>query len=1401
MKRFFTQRSHFNPTAHMANSQCQPSEDSVMKHVESITSSRRPFAGINLKAVSLLLGAVLGSGAFAPAFAWNHTTIPLFYASGAQPNVMLLVDDSGSMHHMTYSKSYSDYLAQYPTTNNQYNGNTDDASDPYDRVWRFCTSMTSGSNALTTSSQGVNRCTNTENMSSGLSIQTPVVPSSGSFPTDNGTNSESDDRGYIFGEYGSGNGRADVDDDPILCDVTYFNTASSGAGRGFKVIKAGSGVPSQNVGVMVSTVSGTSQNSATQACVRFKEASTAVSPRNVSGSSCVNTSAMSAGETPSTTPKCPSALDVVTTYESGYLMYLLTRNINVPSGAASYLVNFSNTYNVTPVTGTADTITENSTYPNGVTATITNPASHQIIPNLNRIESARQASLKVYNDNKLNLRIGLARFAGSSGSDIRGTQGAVIGTADATLQARIKTTRAEDSTPLTESLYEITRYFAGMAPQYTSTNGSSAFSSPVQYRCQKSYAVVLTDGDPTSDAHRAVCGNGSSTVPSLITNLPGWPANTMNYDGYTDACIGNEEVVLDDMAQWGFDRDLRTTSSTTAAGVCPAGVATPGTGNDCSGKSWDDPSGTDAVNTSLGKFQRQDLTAYTVAFGLKNDVLTETPELKTVQTVASSAINVGADTITISNHGLLTDDSVIYRKALVKTGAPAAGLTDQTEYFVTRVDNNTIKLSLIKGGVVADITSQGSGNHTLSYFSTPRANDHRASRLPGRFYAAMTADELSAALNDAFTEINSVGGAASSVAVNGDLLAGGLLVYAPSFETANWSGNIRALQLNTNGTIDLNPVWQARNTITLGNRGAMMTSNNANNGGVAFTYGNLGAQQQADINNDTNVVSWLLGTAVANYRTRPQGLLGDIIDSSPRYVGAPDFRYGELLDPCPANGTGTAYTGGTNCTGAKLYDAYVTANGSRTPMLYVGANDGQLHGIRASDGRELLSFIPKAVFADWDDTDEDGIRDAGEAVNKKLYDLTRPGYKHQYFVNSTPTIADAYNGSAWKTLLTSGEGAGGRSVFTLDVTDTSFVTGDVEWEFTHTNLGYTYSRPILARLADGGAGRWVVIFGNGLDSGGDRAQLFIVDAFTGALVQKLDTSDGGPVNENGIVGFQVQVDANRTVTRIYAGDMRGNIWRINTTGALGSYPAPVRIFTATDSLGNRQPITGGLRLGNNPQKPGDTMVFFGTGKYIEEGIDNTYSGTPKEEAFYGISDDGSNTVITKTNLVEQTISRQVINGVTYRNLSQNPVNYSQTGVKGWYISLVVGTTFEGEKTTGTPLLYGGRIIWVDRITTNADRCVSGGTGVLMEADALTGGQIASPILDTNGDGNIDDQDTNVAGREYDGMITDPELVTDPNSNKDYKIFATSGGGVEVLAESQPPPEGSDKGRMSWQQLQ
>jgi len=1364
------------------------------------------------KAAVTLVSAVLGSGLFAPAaLAWNHTNVPLFWASGATPNVMMLVDDSGSMHHITYSKSYGDYIQANGATATSFEGTVnDDSSDTKDTIWHFCSSMTSGSAALTTSAQGVNRCTNTTSIPSAFSVQTPVVPTSGSFPVDSTSgNGVSSDKGYIFSEYGNPQTeRPNVNDDPILCDVSYLNTAGSGAGRGFKRILAGSGTLSANVGVMVSSRSGSSQSTALNACVRLKEVNTAVSPRKDSGTACVTTDETDdATSLVTVSPRCPSAIDGHTTYESGYFMYLLTMNVlssqvstGIPAAdnGKNVLVNFSNTYSTTvTATGVADTIVDNPNFPNEVTATITNPADKRIIPNLNRIETARLASRQVYNDNKVDMRIGLARFNGGSGANIN-TQGVKIGASDATMQNGLTLIRAEDSTPLTESLYEVIRYFAGKVPEYT-VNGTSAFTSPIQYRCQKNYTVLLTDGDPTSDAHRAVCGNSSSTIPGKIGDFANWPSTTtMNYDGVADACIGNEEVVLDDMAQWAFDQDLRGTSSNTPSGVCPVGVATPAAGFDCSGKSWDDPTGTDATNPSLGKFQKQDMTTYTVAFGLNNNVLAETPELKATTTLAPSSISVAANTITFAaNHNLVNDDSVRYRRADVTSGTMVGGLQDVTEYFVKKVSNTVIQLATTKGGAAIDLTSQGTGNFVLSEMNTPRTDDHRRSRVAGKSYVAMTASEVSDSLTSAFTEISAMSSSAASVAVSGDMLGAGSLVYQPKFETQYWSGDILALQFNLDGTINTTtPVWKASTTTTAATRGTLLTWNGSS--GTALTYANLTTAQKADINNDANVVTWLSGTDVPGYRTRANGIIGDIIDSAPIHLSTQDFRYDEISDPCTANGAGTAYVSGSGCTGAKLYKNYVeNTKASVTPMLYVGANDGFVHGFRADNGQERLAYLPTGVFTDWDDADDDGVVDGGETVEKKLYNLTRPAYKHRFFINATPAYGDVWNGSAWRTLVVGGLAQGGRSVYALDATDTTFTAADVKWEFSHVNLGYTYSKPVIARLQDG---TWAAIFGNGFDSGGDKAQLFVVNALTGALIRKIDTNDGSAANENGISGFQVLVDNNRTVTRVYAGDLRGNIWRFDMSSTAASSWSVSKLFTATDSMGNPQPITGGLRLGNNPKVAGGIMVLFGTGKYFEEGIDNAYSGNPKEDTFYGILDKNG-TAVSKNNLVQQSLSELSIGGNTYRQLTQNAVDYNN-GDMGWYIDAVVGTDYQGEKMTGQPILYGGRIIWVSRIAQNADRCFSGGIGVLMEADALTGGQITAPVLDTNNDGKIDSSDVNVAGRVFtDGMITDPQIVSDPTSGKDYKVFSTTGGNVMSIGESQPPGEGSDPGRMSWQQLQ
>ena len=51
-----------------------------------------------------------------------------------------------------------------------------------------------------------------------------------------------------------------------------------------------------------------------------------------------------------------------------------------------------------------------------------------------------------------------------------------------------------------------------------------------------------------------------------------------------------------------------------------------------------------------------------------------------------------------------------------------------------------------------------------------------------------------------------------------------------------------------------------------------------------------------------------------------------------------------------------------------------------------------------------------------------------------LIELTRPSYTHKFFVDGTPTIGDAFYGSAWHTVLVGGLNKGGRSIYALDVT-------------------------------------------------------------------------------------------------------------------------------------------------------------------------------------------------------------------------------------------------------------------------------------------------------------------------------------------------------------------------------
>ena len=81
-------------------------------------------------------------------------------------------------------------------------------------------------------------------------------------------------------------------------------------------------------------------------------------------------------------------------------------------------------------------------------------------------------------------------------------------------------------------------------------------------------------------------------------------------------------------------------------------------------------------------------------------------------TVAASAVNNSADTVTITNHGYATGQRLVYG---AEGGTAITALADGTSYYVIKVDANTIKLATTEANAKADtptaIALSGDGNN------------------------------------------------------------------------------------------------------------------------------------------------------------------------------------------------------------------------------------------------------------------------------------------------------------------------------------------------------------------------------------------------------------------------------------------------------------------------------------------------------------------------------------------------------------------------------------------------------------------------------------------------------------------------------------------------------------------
>lgn len=692
---------------------------------------------------------------------------------------------------------------------------------------------------------------------------------------------------------------------------------------------------------------------------------------------------------------------------------------------------------------------------------------------------------------------------------------------------------------------------------------------------------------------------------------------------------------------------------------------------------------------------------------------------------------------------------------------------------------------------------------------------------PDNFFFATNPLELEESLRGAFMGVLVEESSAASVATNSTRLDTNTIIYQARFESDDWSGQLLAFDVNPDGSVG-GELWDAGKLIPSPGSREIFTWNaqaNPNPVGQDFLWSQLNTAQQTALNTaaDGTVdglgeqrLNWLRGddsNSLKNggtFRDRHvrdgvRIVLGDIVNSDPFFVGTPDFRY-ELL-PEGQDTDGDTFAD---------YEEFLDSIDGRTPMIYIGANDGMLHAFNAETGVEEFAYVPNALF-------------------DKLSALTDPGYNdaHQYYVDTTARAGDAFIDGNWRTVLVGALGAGGKAVFALDVTDPdNFDETDVLWEFTPANdtdpddLGFTFGQPTIVRLNNGD---WAAMFGNGYGSANGSAILYIVDLADGSIISKIVADDSG---SNGLsTPIPVDTDSDRVTDYVYAGDLKGNMWKFNLTGAnpnswgvawtqgQNKYP----LMQAKDDAGNAQPITHRPQVGAGPSDvAGSVMVYFGTGKYFETG-DNTIGANPPVHSFYGVLDRNRGTssdVTLRADLVEQTIVFEgapfVQTGTpidaTIRVVSENEVDYGTR--EGWYLDLVPPDgVARGERVVANPLLRSGRIIFTTLIPSQSP-CGFGGSGWLMELDALNGKRLDESVFDLNDDGSFDSNDyvtvTLDDGSEITvpasgmqsqiGIIKTPGIVS--AGDTEYKYLSGSSGQIERVKEK----GSSTAGRKSWRQL-
>ena len=539
---------------------------------------------------------------------------------------------------------------------------------------------------------------------------------------------------------------------------------------------------------------------------------------------------------------------------------------------------------------------------------------------------------------------------------------------------------------------------------------------------------------------------------------------------------------------------------------------------------------------------------------------------------------------------------------------------------------------------------------------------HAAVNARGRFFNPSNSQQLGESIVAALADFTAQSGTGTAVGIAGAQFSSSRRYgYRTSYETGSW-GDVKkylldpatgALPVKVDGNPLNDPLWSAATQLDAQVLGTgwdtnrrIVTINDESNVPVAFRSAEaLSANQRNALNGGwaavtptptaQAVLDYLRGDrsnegdGTANFRVRTH-MLGDIVYSGAVPVGAPAQPYDE--------------------TGNPGYPAFAAAKSTRTPMVYVGANDGMLHALVDSStidgGKEAWAYIPKALFSATNPNDPSDANPRAFQLGALSYRRGGiPLFQSRFYVNATPRVWDIdfantntstppKTGNDWHTVLVGGLGAGGRAVYALDVTtpvslaeSEADIVGSqrVLWEFTDANLGYVYDAPTLVKTYRYG---WVALVASGYNNPGGKGILYILNPKDGRILKQLSPDvpndldpnsatpsdkDGNATDANprGLSTIRAYTASRKDpyVLQAYGGDLHGNVWRFDLSDPDESKWKVALVAKLKDANGKEQPITTGVRVEIDQANNVDRYLFVGTGKALAEGdLDDTSVG-------------------------------------------------------------------------------------------------------------------------------------------------------------------------------------------------